>query len=312
MSNEAQNTPSSNFQLPLDELITYLGELTAAFETHPDDKTREAVINLLQGLDALHREAFTRLTAYFNEKEQGHLLLEAAESDRLIGTVLNLYDLIPVEVAVRQAEEALDAVRPYIESHGGSLKVLTVTDGIVTLEMGGACQGCAGATYTLQRGVRQALESGMPGFEDVIVQEVTPQTSSGLIGLDQIYTPPSLMQAPDFKAVAQMDELPLDGMMQVELEGTSLLLVNSGGEIFAVGAMCPGTMLPLSNGRLIDKTILCGWHNERFDLVTGACIDPAGTRQNERLPIYPVAINGDEIQVAVNVPARPPVMSNEQ
>lgn len=299
-------------QIPLDELIAFLGELTAAFEEHPDEQTRQAALNLLQGLDALHRAAFTRLTAYLNERHAGHLLVEAAESDRLIGTVLNLYDLLPSEVNVRQAEEALARVRPYVESHGGKLMVEDVREGVVYITMGGACQGCAGATYTLQRGVRQALAEGLPGFEQVVVQEPQARPAGregGLIGLEQIYVPPALVQGPDFQPVLPLAELPAGHMKQVTVQELQLLLINVADEIFAVGAMCPGSMLPLVTGHLDGEKLVCGWHNERFDLVSGICLDPASTRQQERLPVYPVAIQHDSIQVAVNVPARPPVVA---
>lgn len=300
--------------VPLDELTTYLGELVAAFEVHPDAQTREAALGLVQGMDALHRAAFTRLTAFLNERQAGHLLLEAAENDRLIATVLALYDLVPPEVAVRQAEAALDRVRPYVESHGGVLQVLEVNEGVVYLAMGGACHGCAGAAYTLQRGVRQALADGFPGFVDVVVAEA-PATSgatsaSGFIALDAVYTPPSLLQAPDFRPVATVADIAAGMVMPVEVDGIQLLLVHASDEFYAVGALCPGSMLPLSNGRLEGTSLICGWHGERFDLHTGACLDRGDTRQSDRLAVYPVAVQEGAVLVAVNVPARAPVLES--
>jgi Fe-S cluster biogenesis protein NfuA/nitrite reductase/ring-hydroxylating ferredoxin subunit len=303
----------SNYQLPLDELITYLGELSAAFEEHPDEQTRQAAISLLQGLDALHRGALTRLTAFLNDQQAGHLLLEAAESDRMIATLLSLYDLLPAEITIRQAEAALGRVRPYIESHGGDLKVLDVAEGVVYVQMGGACQGCAGATYTLQRGIRQALEEGLPGFESVVVNETQAgsnlTSSAGLISLDQVYTPPVFLQGPDFRPTVDLEELPPGAMKQVQVDDKEVLIINDDGEIYAVGAMCPGSMLPLINGRLDKMTLMCGWHNEQFDIVSGVCLDKGGTRQKGRLPVYPIATKNGQIMVAVNVPARPPVMA---
>lgn len=305
----SRESPAAAGQIPLDELLDYLGQLTAAFEEHPDEQTREAVVNLLQGLDALHRAAFTRLTAFLNDRQAGHLLIEAAESDRLIGTILTLYDLLPAEVGVRQAEAALDRVRPYIESHGGELRVVDVSEGTVYVTMGGACHGCAGATYTLERGIRQALAEGFPGFEQVVVSEPqnSPAATGGLIGLDQIYIPPALVQGPDFQPVMSLADLQAGATYQISVQNVQLLLVNVDDEIYAVGAMCPGSMLPLNNGRVDGTTLTCGWHNEQFDLLSGRCLDRGGTRQNERLPVYPVAIENGVIQVAVNVPARPPV-----
>lgn len=317
MNSEPTNNGSGALQVPLLELITYLGELAAAFEAHPDEQTRQAALDLLQGIDALHRAAFTRLTAFLNDRQAGHLLVEAAETDQLISTVLNLYEILPTEVNIRQAEAALAPVRPYIESHGGELKVLDVADGVITVQMGGACQGCAGATYTLQRGIRQALERGFPGFAEVVVTEPSPQpgqtSAAGFIGLDQVYSPPSIMQAPQFHGAIALAELPPNSMKQMTVEEVQILLINANGEIYAVGAMCPGSMLPLVNGRLDKETIICGWHNEQFDIRTGVCLDRAGTRQKVRLPIYPVAVQAKQIKVAVNVPARPPIgIAHEQ
>jgi len=297
--------------VPLDELIAHLDGLIAAFEEHPDPATREAVMELLQGIDAMHREAFQRLAAFLEDHHARHLLVEAAQADRLLNSVLNLYDALPEEAVIPQVEAALARVLPYIESHGGVLKILSVEGGIVHVEMGGACQGCAGSTLTLRRGVEKALRDGFPGFEEVVVHEPPPpaglMNSQGLISLNQI-VPPFIMQAPVFRPVAALEDLPPGAMKPVALDGVRALVANVDGELFAVGEVCPGSSLPLTLGTLEGALIICPWHNERYDVRSGQCVETAGRRDNPRLPVYPVAVVDGEIRMAVNVPARPTLL----
>ena len=295
--------------IPFDELIAHLDGLVAAFDEHPDQETREAVLQLLQGIDAMHREAFKRLAAFLEDHHAGHLLSEAAQIDRLLNTVLNLYDVVPSEAMVSQVEAALARVRPYIESHGGQLKVLSVEGGLVHLEMGGSCHGCAGSTITLQRGVEQALREGFPGFEEIVVHEPAPDAGivdqQGFISLDQIQVSMAVLQAPEFTPVTQLEELPTGTMKQVTLDDVRALVANVEGEIYAAADLCPGSALPLSGGTLSGATITCPWHNERYDVRSGKCLELAGRRDSPRLPVYPVAVVDGGIGIAVNVTARP-------
>lgn len=304
-----QGTNGSVHHVPFDELIAYLDGLVGAFEEHPDQATREAVMELLQGIDGMHREAFKRLAAFLEDHRAGHLLAEAAQADRLLNSVLNLYDVLPTEVMVSQVEAALARVRPYIESHGGVLKVLSVEGGVVHVEMGGSCHGCTGSTITLRRGVEQALREGFPGFEEVVVHEQPPAvgrvSQQGLITFDQILPTQAILQAPVFRPVARLEDLPLGSMKPVTLDEARALVVNVGGEIYALGEMCPGSALPLTLGALEGPVIICPWHNERYDVRSGKCLDLAGRRDSPRLPVYPVAIAEGEIRVAVNVAVRP-------
>jgi nitrite reductase/ring-hydroxylating ferredoxin subunit/Fe-S cluster biogenesis protein NfuA len=304
MMNENGNNPN---HIPLDELLQYIDDLVAAFQEHPDAETRETVNELMRANDTLHWQAFQRFKDFLAARQAEHLLAEAAEADRLIYTLLSLYDVLPDTVVIEQVDAALDSIRPYIESHGGHIKVRSVDGGTVHLEMGGACQGCPGAKVTLERGVQKALANGFPSFEEMVVHEpeVGATGQQGLISLDQIYTPPSFMQAPVFQTVLTLEELAANAMKQVTLEGTQLLIAQIEGEVYAVADLCPGSALPLSSGELKGTSVVCPWHGDLYDIRTGECLDRAGRRETASLAIYPVAVEEGQVQVAINVPTRP-------
>jgi nitrite reductase/ring-hydroxylating ferredoxin subunit len=86
-------------------------------------------------------------------------------------------------------------------------------------------------------------------------------------------------------------------MTAVELEGQPILITNVEGEIHAVANRCGDTPLPLQFGTLDGAELRCSWHGCRYDIRTGKRLD-GGTGH---LAVLPVAIEDDEIRVAVGV-----------
>lgn len=58
-----------------------------------------------------------------------------------------------------EVEEALDRVRPYIQSHGGGifLSEWDAEAGVAKVAMMGTCNGCSMSAMTLKMGVEHAL-----------------------------------------------------------------------------------------------------------------------------------------------------------
>ncbi len=65
---------------------------------------------------------------------------------------------------LNRIEETLDSLRPYIVSHRGSVEVVDFdeSDGILTLRLGGTCQGCSSSTITLRQGIEVRLKQFVP------------------------------------------------------------------------------------------------------------------------------------------------------
>lgn len=70
--------------------------------------------------------------------------------------------------AVRHVIE--EEVLPRIHRDGGDLRLISVRDGVVLVEMHGACNTCPAATLTLKAGVERALKEALPGRIDRVVQ----------------------------------------------------------------------------------------------------------------------------------------------
>jgi Fe-S cluster biogenesis protein NfuA len=60
-------------------------------------------------------------------------------------------------------------IRPYLKSHGGDVKLLSVSDGrVVKLKLTGTCGGCPMAQMTLKGFVEKALKAKIPEVKKVI------------------------------------------------------------------------------------------------------------------------------------------------
>lgn len=62
-----------------------------------------------------------------------------------------------------RVERALDSVREYIRADGGDVVVHQVTpEGVVQLELTGACSSCSMSHMTMKAGVEQAILKAVP------------------------------------------------------------------------------------------------------------------------------------------------------
>lgn len=66
-----------------------------------------------------------------------------------------------------RVERALKEVRPALESDGGDVRLVRVSDGVVVVELLGACSGCAMAQRTLMDFVAERVLLYAPEISDV-------------------------------------------------------------------------------------------------------------------------------------------------
>jgi Fe-S cluster biogenesis protein NfuA len=76
-------------------------------------------------------------------------------------------------------------ISPGIADHGGFVNLVSVKDNIVYLRLGGGCQGCGAADFTLRQGIESIIKEHVP--EIVRVVDLTDHTA----GLNPYYRKPS-------------------------------------------------------------------------------------------------------------------------
>ena len=77
--------------------------------------------------------------------------------------------IITDENIINKIEEALTQVRPYLESDGGDIRLVEVTnDYVVKVKLLGACSDCQVSVMTLKAGVEQAIKKVLPEVKEVV------------------------------------------------------------------------------------------------------------------------------------------------
>ena len=69
---------------------------------------------------------------------------------------------------IENVEKALDEIRPFLMSDGGNIKLLSIEDFIVKVQLEGACTGCSVNQMTLKNGVEATIKKYVPHINEVI------------------------------------------------------------------------------------------------------------------------------------------------
>jgi Fe-S cluster biogenesis protein NfuA len=168
-----------------DRIEVLMGELAAASPV-VQAKTEELVRLLLQ----LYGAGLDRILSIIEEMDEagaaaGPVFARLAADD-LVSSLLVLHDLHPLDLNVR-IERALDHVRPYLESHGGNVKLLGIADNVVRLRLEGSCKSCPSSTITMKLAVEKAIEEAAPEITHLDVEGIA-------VAGDPTAPPPTLVQ----------------------------------------------------------------------------------------------------------------------
>jgi Fe-S cluster biogenesis protein NfuA len=74
------------------------------------------------------------------------------------------------EELLARVQEALDKIRPGLQSDGGDAELVDVDTetGIASIRMTGACGGCPMSTMTLKMGIERTVRASVPEIKEVI------------------------------------------------------------------------------------------------------------------------------------------------
>ena len=98
----------------------------------------------------------------------------------------------------------------------------------------------------------------------------------------------------DFVRAGSLEDLRAKGRLVVHGRHRPVLLVQEGGQVFALDNRCPHMGFPLDRGSVEDGILTCHWHHARFELASGCTFDLWA----DDVPTCPVEIRaGGEIWV---------------
>jgi Fe-S cluster biogenesis protein NfuA/nitrite reductase/ring-hydroxylating ferredoxin subunit len=266
----ASEVPTQAFA---EQLVERVQELQGALEAAGDSATRDLAEELVATVVQMYGVGLERIVeAIQGTGTEGERIAASLTDDPLVSMLLLIHDLHPVPLRDR-VQGALDSVRPYMESHGGNVELLSLENGIARIHLRGSCSDCSASSVTLELAIKQALEEAAPDLEGLEVEGMAPQTVNG-DGLPMVTgsvpAPPATgmelpivmsdtqpAMAPSWFEVASVSGLGDGSVAPVSVAGTALLVANVEGTLLAyrdVCACCGGT---LHDGSLSGGALAC-------------------------------------------------------
>jgi Fe-S cluster biogenesis protein NfuA/nitrite reductase/ring-hydroxylating ferredoxin subunit len=266
-----------------DQLIARVQELTGRLEDLDDTACRELAEELTGAVVQMYGAGLERIVELIEDEEtRGRLA-----ADELVAGLLMIHDLYPVPIEER-VMEALDTVRPYMESHGGNVELLGIEEGVARLRLAGSCKSCRASSSTLELAVRQALQEAAP---DLLGMDV-----EGVVEEDE---PVSGVALPMVNGAPSWHTLDLDppiALAATDVEGIPLFVANVGGTLLAYRNACASCGGHLTDGALEAGMLECPGCGRTFFLPqAGRSMD------DDRLQLQPVPLlrEGEAIRVAL-------------
>jgi Fe-S cluster biogenesis protein NfuA/nitrite reductase/ring-hydroxylating ferredoxin subunit len=269
------------------ELLDRVQELSTRVDGLADARARELAHELVGAVIAMYGDGLQRIIEVIeSSREAGATILDELAQDGVVASLLLIHDLYPVSLQERVIE-ALDTVRPYMESHGGNVELLGIEEGVARLAMQGSCNGCAASRATLELAIKQALDEHAPDLAGLEVEGISEPASNGhrLPGAESAgaFELPVVhhgeLELPlggsggDAHVEHQPRWIPLQaaglepGEVRVQdADGVALLLARVDGSLLAYRDECASCGGPLHGGELAGRMLRCPSCEVEFDL----------------------------------------------
>jgi Fe-S cluster biogenesis protein NfuA/nitrite reductase/ring-hydroxylating ferredoxin subunit len=264
------------------DLLDRIQELTEKIDELQDVRARTLAQELVATVIAMYGDGLARIMEVISgAREAGETILDELSQDGAVASLLLIHDLYPVSLQERVIE-ALDTVRPYMESHGGNVELVSLEDGVAKLVLQGSCNGCAASRATLELAIKQALDEHAPDLAGLEVEGVTePVLPDAGFALPMAHSGPEVREANlqgNGGAIAQTPKpqrwMALEDSMRPErgrlrtlqADGSALLLANVDGSLLAYEDECASCGAPLGTGQLDGGMLRCASCEVEFDL----------------------------------------------
>jgi Fe-S cluster biogenesis protein NfuA/nitrite reductase/ring-hydroxylating ferredoxin subunit len=283
-------------------LIQRVEELTAEVERLPDPIARRVSEDLVSAVIEMYGLGLSRIVEILDQKGDEEIKRELAD-DGVVASLMLIHDLYPVPIEDRVAE-ALEEVRPYMESHGGNVELISLVDGVARLRLEGSCDGCPASSSTLELAIKAALDEAAP---DLLGIEVEGLEQDLLNPVELTGTPLPVVQAGGSNGSAGMpaptgasgwrdlngevDGLDEDQLVRIEIEGKAIVVARVEGSLLAYMDSCPSCGSSIAAAELDEGMLTCPGCERRYFLPrAGRSLD------DEKLHLGPVPLLASQDQ----------------
>jgi Fe-S cluster biogenesis protein NfuA/nitrite reductase/ring-hydroxylating ferredoxin subunit len=266
--------------MDVEQLVERVQGLQAQLESSAGSVPRELAEELLSAVVQMYGAGLERIVdSLLAAGGEGERLATSLADDPLVATLLLIHDLHPVPLEQR-VQQALDSVRPYMESHGGNVELLSLEDGVARIHLRGSCSDCSASPVTLELAIKQALEEAAPDLEGLEVEGMNAgpagSSESAWIGVESVSS-----LADGFLAA-------------VSVAGSDLVVANVDGSLLAYRDRCASCGAPLHDGLLMAGALSCPECARSFFLPSaGRSMD------DDRLQLEPVPLLHEDGRVKV-------------
>ena len=289
-------------------LIQRVEELTAQVEQLPDPVARRTAEDLVSAVIDMYGQGLERIVEVLDEDESAGEIKQQIADDGIVASLMLIHDLYPVPVEERVAE-ALDNVRPYMESHGGNVELVSLEEGVARIRLEGSCDGCPASSSTLELAIKTALEETAPDLLGIEVEGIEQDllnpvvvTGTPLPMAEQNGTPSATTPAPTgtsgwHELNGEVDGLGEDQLTRIEVRGTPIVVARVEGSLLAYLDVCPSCEASIAGAELDAGMLTCPSCDRRYFLPrAGRSLD------DEKLHLGPVpllASDSEGVRVAL-------------
>ena len=255
-----------------------------AIVAHWDSSQQQTVARLRQAIEALHKEALSRLIR--SVKQEALPALKQAVRDEVVYGLLRYHDLVKGPSLQQRLQRALEEVRPMLQGHGGDIELVSIRlPDTVEVRLMGACSHCPASQLTLSEAVENAIKRHCPEIEHAIEVPYQP-----------IAAVPEEAPNPDWTLATSLAEIPERGVLDLKLAGHKLLLSRKEETATCFRNACSHLGVPIDGGNSENGVLTCPYHSFQFELATGHC------RTAPAVPLqpYPVKVANGQVFVRLS------------
>jgi Fe-S cluster biogenesis protein NfuA/nitrite reductase/ring-hydroxylating ferredoxin subunit len=227
-------------------------QLLEQIDALPTPSTRELIQQFMEATLAFYGHGLARVLQVVCESgPAGQNIYQHLINDKVVRGLLLIHDLHPADLESR-LREALDHVRPYLQSHGGNVELMSLTGQSARLRLQGTCKSCASSAVTLELAIRHAIEEACPdlvGFEvDGVIREHETATA---------VAQPQERAKPNWIVLENAQQLDDGAWLPVRVAGKRLVVCRVDGKLYAYRNNCPACNMPFDAGSLEEGLLRC-------------------------------------------------------